>query len=163
MKKTHGAVTMLPLQKLSYLLNVILSLLIIHLANKYQNHSDTDTNYRLFQPPKEDLLTANEKSKSRSSNQSEPWDVSLVCMVLTTPANYKLKAVHVAATWGRRCSKLVFLSDHGSDHVSRDPGERWEILQIKGVGGREGLWDKVSSLPYISRVVSHFIYPLSNI
>ena len=154
MKKTHGAVTMLPLQKLSYLLNVILSLLIIHLANEYQNHSDTDTNYGLFQPPKEDLLIANEKTKSRLSNQSEPWNVSLLCMVLTTPTNYKLKAVHVAATWGRRCSKLVFLSDHGSDHVSRDPGERWEILQIKGVGGREGLWDKVSSLSLpISRVV----------
>ena len=158
MKKTHGVVTMLPLQKLSYLLNVILSLLVIHLANEYQNHSDTDTNYGLFQPPKEDSLIA--KTKSRLSNQSEPWNVSLLCMVLTTPTNYKLKAVHVAATWGRRCSKLVFLSDHGSDHVSS--GERWEILQIKGVGGREGLWDKVSSLP-ISRVLLHlsFIYQSS--
>ena len=68
-------------------------------------------------------------------------------MVLTTPTNYKLKAVHVAVTWGRRCAKLVFLSDHGSDHVSRDPRERWDILQIKGVGEREGLWNKVSSLP----------------
>ena len=64
-------------------------------------------------------------------------------MVLTTPANFHLKAVHVAATWGRRCGKLVFLSDHVSGHVSRDPGQSWEVLEIRGAVGREKLWDKV--------------------
>ena len=125
---------MLPVHKISYLLNVSLILLIIHLANKHQTQGGTSS-YGVFQPPKEDLVTV--------SNLSKPWDVSLVCMVLTTPSNYKLKAVHVAATWGRRCSKLVFLSDDGTGHGSRDPGETWEILEIQGVEGREGLWDKV--------------------
>ena len=30
----------------------------------------------------------------------------LLCLVLTTPRNHRLKAVHVQATWGRRCSEL---------------------------------------------------------
>ena len=130
-------VTMLPVHKLSYLLNVSLILLIIHLANKHRTQGGTDS-YGAFQPPKEDLVTV--------SNLSKPWDVSLVCMVLTTPSNYKLKAVHVAATWGRRCSKLVFLSDHGPGQRSPDQGESWEILQMRGVEGRERLWDKVRYL-----------------
>ena len=99
-----------------------------------QTQGDTE-NYGFFQPLKEHLVTSKVKS--------EPWNVSLVCMVLTTPSNYKQKAVHVAATWGRKCSKLVFLSDHGPGHGPRDPGETWEILEIRGVEGREGLWDKV--------------------
>ena len=132
---------MLPVQKLSYLLNVLLLLLVIHLANRNQTRTQGDTdNYGVFQPSK----VANEKRTSRGSNQSEAWDVSLVCMVLTTPSNFKLKAVHVAATWGRRCSKLVFLSDHGSGHVYSDSGATWEVLEIRGVKGREALWDKVN-------------------
>ena len=131
---------MLPVQKLSYLLNVLLLLLVIHLANRNQTRTQGDTdNYGVFQPS-----VANEKRASRDSNQSEAWDVSLVCMVLTTPSNFKLKAVHVAATWGRRCSKLVFLSDHGSGHVYSDSGATWEVLEIRGVKGREALWDKVN-------------------
>ena len=134
---------MLTSHKFSYLLNVILILLTIFLANKQQTRTQGDTeNYGRFQPPEKELVTKIEKP---TSNQSEPWGVSLVCMVLTTPSNYKLKAVHVAATWGRRCSKLVFLSDHGHGHVSRDPGETWDVLEIRGVQGREALWDKVSS------------------
>ena len=35
----------------------------------------------------------------------------LLCLVLTSPANYRARAVHVAATWGRRCHKLIFISD----------------------------------------------------
>ena len=30
----------------------------------------------------------------------------LLCLVLTTPHNYGLRAVHVQATWGRWCSEL---------------------------------------------------------
>ena len=132
---------MLPVHKLSYLLNVLLLLLVIHLANKHQTRTQGDTdNYGVFKPSK----VANEKRASQGSNQSEAWDVSLVCMVLTTPSNFKMKAVHVAATWGRRCSKLVFLSDHGSGHVSRDSGDTWEVLEIRGVKGREALWEKVT-------------------
>ena len=127
--------TMLRAHKLSYLLNVIQLLLLLQLLLlQLVTQGDTE-NYGVFQPQKEHLVTSND--------QSEPWDVFLVCMVLTTPSNYRLKAVHVAATWGRRCSKLVFLSDHGPGHGSRDPGETWEILEIRGVEGREGLWDKV--------------------
>ena len=144
---------MLPVQKLSYLLNVLLLLLVIHLANRHQTRTQGDTdNYGVFQPSK----VANKK------NQSEAWDVTLVCMVLTTPSNFKLKAVHVAATWGRRCSKLVFLSDHGSGHVYSDSGDTWEVLEIRGVKGREALWDKVNhktledqDYPHILKDSSH--------
>ena len=37
-------------------------------------------------------------------------EVRILCMVLTYPAHHMTKAIHVNNTWGRKCTKLLFLS-----------------------------------------------------
>jgi glycoprotein-N-acetylgalactosamine 3-beta-galactosyltransferase len=70
-------------------------------------------------------------------------------MVLTTPVNYLTKAVHVQATWGRRCDTLLFISNSERGLLS------WFITpkvvtdlpdrELTGVEGREYLWDNVKN------------------
>ena len=71
----------------------------------------------------------------------------LLCMVLTTPANYLTKTVHVQATWGRRCDTLLFLSSSERSWHDKvlppDMSSNLQLLELDGVLGREHLWDKV--------------------
>ena len=65
-------------------------------------------------------------------------------MILTSPASLLLKGVHVSATWGARCDTLVFLSDKSSSTSnSINSISNLTVLEVEGVGGREGLWSKV--------------------
>ena len=37
--------------------------------------------------------------------------VRVLCWIMTSPENHKVKAVHILATWGKRCNKIVFVSE----------------------------------------------------
>jgi len=44
-------------------------------------------------------------------------EVRILCMVMTNATNHKTKAAHVKQSWGRHCSKLVFMSDETGDSL----------------------------------------------
>ena len=71
----------------------------------------------------------------------------LLCMVLTTPENYITKAVHVKATWGRRCNTLLFISSSEggliTEYLVPEVVSDLEVREVTGVYGRENLWSKV--------------------
>ena len=59
----------------------------------------------LLSPPPQSQLPADYEKfaaqERRRRADPVPGEIRLLCMVVTTPANYLSKAVHVAATWGR--------------------------------------------------------------
>ncbi|XP_065206591.1 glycoprotein-N-acetylgalactosamine 3-beta-galactosyltransferase 1-like isoform X1 [Planococcus citri] len=60
--------------------------------------------------------------------------VRVLCWVLTNPDNHKKKAIHVKATWGKRCNTLLFMSsalDEELPTIALPVGE-----------GRHNLWGK---------------------
>ncbi|XP_054744306.1 glycoprotein-N-acetylgalactosamine 3-beta-galactosyltransferase 1-like [Anastrepha obliqua] len=57
------------------------------------------------------------KSIADSLQQRLFDEVRILCMVLTTPAQHETRAAHVKATWGKRCTRLVFLSSEPDDEL----------------------------------------------
>jgi glycoprotein-N-acetylgalactosamine 3-beta-galactosyltransferase len=44
-------------------------------------------------------------------------EIRVLCWVMTYPENHKAKALHVKATWGRHCNKLIFISDENGENM----------------------------------------------
>lgn len=44
-------------------------------------------------------------------------EVKVLCFVLTHPRNHITRAIHVEKTWGRKCSKLLFVSSELDDQL----------------------------------------------
>ena len=81
--------------KVSPLLNLLLlAALVTLLVRQSCRGGGPGLDYGEF-PPQTIINRNNNNNNSR-----------LLCLVLTTPRNHRLKAVHVQATWGRRCSEL---------------------------------------------------------
>ena len=81
--------------KLSHLLNLLLlAALITLLLRRGCRGGGPGLDYGEFPP--QTIINSN-----HIDNNSR-----LLCLVLTTPHNYGLRAVHVQATWGRWCSEL---------------------------------------------------------
>lgn len=60
--------------------------------------------------------------------------VRVFCLVMTTPMHHSSRAVHVVATWGKRCTKIMFISE-GLD-------KRLPILHVDVPTGRQELTEK---------------------
>ena len=43
--------------------------------------------------------------------------VRVLCWVMTAGSNHRTKAMHVKATWGKRCNKLLFMSDQNDSEL----------------------------------------------
>ncbi|XP_786522.5 glycoprotein-N-acetylgalactosamine 3-beta-galactosyltransferase 1-like [Strongylocentrotus purpuratus] len=60
--------------------------------------------------------------------------VRVLCWIMTGPQNINTKAVHIFATWGKRCNKVIFISSEPSDKVP--------IVKVATKEGRDFLWQK---------------------
>ncbi|XP_011189310.2 glycoprotein-N-acetylgalactosamine 3-beta-galactosyltransferase 1 [Zeugodacus cucurbitae] len=57
------------------------------------------------------------RSEESSLQQQLAAEVRVLCMVLTTPTLHETRAAHVKATWGKRCTRLVFLSSEADEEL----------------------------------------------
>ncbi|XP_070000802.1 glycoprotein-N-acetylgalactosamine 3-beta-galactosyltransferase 1 isoform X2 [Penaeus vannamei] len=63
--------------------------------------------------------------------------VRVLCWVMTQPASHDKKAVHVKATWGRRCNKLIFISSKNNESLG--------AIDVGVEEGRNMLWGKTKA------------------
>ena len=61
-------------------------------------------------------------------------EVRILCWIMTSPENHKLKAIHVKKTWGKRCNKLLFMSSEADVELG--------TIALPEVEGRTHLWGK---------------------
>ncbi|XP_037932070.1 glycoprotein-N-acetylgalactosamine 3-beta-galactosyltransferase 1-like [Teleopsis dalmanni] len=59
----------------------------------------------------------NRKHNLRNETLAETLEreVRVLCWVMTTPENHKTKALHVLHTWGKRCTRLFFVTSKTDD------------------------------------------------
>lgn len=54
---------------------------------------------------------------SQTTDETLQEPVRVACLVLTTPKNIQSRAIHVKATWGKRCNILVFFSSEEDNQL----------------------------------------------
>ena len=60
--------------------------------------------------------------------------VKVLCWVQTFLYNHDRKAIHVKATWAKRCDKLIFMSNHKNDSLGS--------IDLGIADGKQWLWNK---------------------
>lgn len=44
-------------------------------------------------------------------------EIKVLCMIMTYPDNHRTRADHVKKTWGKRCTKLLFITSEEDDQL----------------------------------------------
>ncbi|KAK9501663.1 hypothetical protein O3M35_012347 [Rhynocoris fuscipes] len=73
----------------------------------------------------------------KETEVKDDQNVRLLCWIMTQPRNHATKAVHVKATWGKRCNILLFMSSKEDDSLPAIKLPVWE--------GRDYLWSKTKN------------------
>ncbi|XP_042238160.1 glycoprotein-N-acetylgalactosamine 3-beta-galactosyltransferase 1-like [Homarus americanus] len=68
--------------------------------------------------------------------------VRVLCLVVTYPLHHTTHAIHIYHTWGRRCTKILFVTN--AEEEDDEPGdEELPLLTVPHASrGRDGLWNK---------------------
>lgn len=102
-------------------------------------HSHGETDH--FKGPDELVKWADKHSHSHTEESSALAEalsikVRVLCWVMTSPSNLQSKAKHVFATWGKRCSKILFMSSE------TDSSGSLPVVNLSVSEGRDNLWAK---------------------
>lgn len=69
--------------------------------------------------------------------------IRILCWIMTHPGNLQTKAIHVNATWVKRCSTVLFMSSENTD---------FPTIAVVDHEGRDHLWRKTrGAFEYISK------------
>ena len=88
------------------------------------------------------VLAADDDTVAKALQQN----VRVLCWVMTTPDNHMSRAVHIQATWGRRCNVLLFVTE-------KDDVGALSVMTVDVETGREHLTAKTMSA--FDHVYSH--------
>ncbi|XP_071803003.1 glycoprotein-N-acetylgalactosamine 3-beta-galactosyltransferase 1-like isoform X2 [Asterias amurensis] len=105
------------------------------LNNPY-GHVQVDNTNRVS---KEEVASFQSHTHERQFGQDVVADslfkhVRILCWILSSPQNLKVKTIHVQATWTRRCNKVIFISSE------EDPS--FPTVKVDAPEGRAFLWKK---------------------
>jgi hypothetical protein len=96
-------------------------------TTKIKSHVQEKTPLNLFNTPK---VFYEQKLAEKLFDE-----IKIFCWVFTHSPNHKTKVPAVRRTWGRRCNKLIFMSNEA------DPDQP-DIIKLPVEDGRGHLWNK---------------------
>lgn len=111
------------------------------------------------------LIDSDDKRVAKKLEQN----IRILCWVMTSPKNHQSHAIHILKTWGKRCTKLLFVSE-GTDsslpiiNVKVDHGR--EHLTAKTMGAFDHIYEHhivsviISILPTFGRIYKIFSHLL---
>ncbi|XP_038635770.1 glycoprotein-N-acetylgalactosamine 3-beta-galactosyltransferase 1-like isoform X1 [Scyliorhinus canicula] len=111
-----------------------------------QQNMQTKQNHRNFHHYSSTLKGITNCSSRRDQSVADELykKVRILCWVLTAPKNLDTKAKHVKATWGKRCSILLFMSSESNPN--------FPTIGLETKEGRKQLyWKTIKAFHYVHR------------